>query len=439
MWEFFLSLAYFLVFLWLIHRWKFFQLPAVTRPMLMAFFGLKVLAGVSLTLVYTYYYTDRTTADVFKYFDDSAIMFDALFTAPGDYFRMVFGIGHEGPRFTSLYYTNMNSWIRTFETSVYNDSHTIIRLNAVFRLFSFGHFQVHTIFMAFISFLGQVLIFRALQPFFRGKLRLLAGGIFMLPSVLFWSSGVLKEGLLFLAIGLVVQAFFELVHDRVRVWPFLRLLPGLGILLILKFYILVAFLPAGMAYAWSHRGPSNGQYWKYPAVLIACTLLTLQVQHVVPGFHVPSVLVQKQQDFIRHAAFLNSGSQIAIPELEPTAGSLMRHAPMAAANTLLRPFPWDVNSSLMLLACGENALLLLILSLCLWFRLPWSAMHRNLFFFLMVYTIAVFILIGWTTPVTGAIVRYKVPALPFLVAGFLLVLDPDKLLKNRPRLAKMLS
>ena len=39
-----------------------------------------------------------------------------------------------------------------------------------------------------------------------------------------------------------------------------------------------------------------------------------------------------------------------------------------------------------------------------------------------------FAIIGITTPITGALVRYKVPALPFLVIGILTFIDPKKLI-----------
>ena len=64
---------------------------------------------------------------------------------PLDYLRMVFGIANDTPEFRDLYYEDMNNWVRHFESNLYNDAHTIIRFNAVVRLFSFGEFHVHTV------------------------------------------------------------------------------------------------------------------------------------------------------------------------------------------------------------------------------------------------------------------------------------------------------
>ena len=36
------------------------------------------------------------------------------------------------------------------------------------------------------------------------------------------------------------------------------------------------------------------------------------------------------------------------------------------------------------------------------------------------------LLIGWTTPVLGAVVRYRMPLLPFLIMSCLLMLEPQR-------------
>ena len=141
----------------LFSNWREFQVGDC-----LLFLALKVLAGVGMYWLYTSYYPDRSTADIFKYFDDSKVMFDALFEQPGDYFKMLFGIANEGAHFDESYYQQMNHWFRKWERGIYNDSHTIIRFNALVRLFSFwvlqcahcfyvlyfpcwvnGHFQSH--------------------------------------------------------------------------------------------------------------------------------------------------------------------------------------------------------------------------------------------------------------------------------------------------------
>ena len=56
--------------------------------------------------------------------------------------------------------------------------------------------------------------------------------------------------------------------------------------------------------------------------------------------------------------------------------------------------------------------------------------------FCMIFTILLFILIGLITPVLGAIVRYRIVALPCLVFVLIYYYDRAKLYKNLSFLSK---
>src|SRR5947209_3714591 len=125
-----LCIFYSSVFLWLIFKLKFFEADGVARVAFAIIFLLKISCGIALWAVYTYLYTDRRTADIFKFFDDSKFIYDAFFTAPLDYVKMIFGMGSGTPHF-DIYYMQMNHWHREFETGFYNEYRTLIRLNAL--------------------------------------------------------------------------------------------------------------------------------------------------------------------------------------------------------------------------------------------------------------------------------------------------------------------
>ena len=68
---------------------NFFYAEGLSRTAISLFFILKIFAGLALWTLYTYYYPDRATADIFKYFDDSKIMYDALFEKPDDFQKFI--------------------------------------------------------------------------------------------------------------------------------------------------------------------------------------------------------------------------------------------------------------------------------------------------------------------------------------------------------------
>jgi hypothetical protein len=66
------------LFLFIIQKWRFFRMGNIPVRWFQIAFLLKVLSGIVLGLIYTYYYKDRSTADIWKYFDDGMVMFSAL-------------------------------------------------------------------------------------------------------------------------------------------------------------------------------------------------------------------------------------------------------------------------------------------------------------------------------------------------------------------------
>ena len=137
--EIILCTAYTAFFIFLIYKMKFFEAEGLSKRAISFFFLLKVAAGIALWAIYTFYYTDRSTADIYKYFDDSKVLFDALNEKPVDFLKMLFGIANDSPYFDAHYYTVMNHWYKEFESNLFNDAHTVIRFNAFVRLFSLGY------------------------------------------------------------------------------------------------------------------------------------------------------------------------------------------------------------------------------------------------------------------------------------------------------------
>lgn len=415
----------------------FFRIKGFHKNTLPLIFILKVLAGFVVYLVYTYFYPDRSTADIFKYFDDSKVMYDALFTHPLDFFQMLSGIHNDSPHFET-YYNQMNYWYRVYESNIYNDSHTIIRLNALFRIFSFGYYNVHTVFMCFLSLAGLTGIYRFFATNLHDRKWLLLIAIFLLPSVLFWGSGVLKEGLLFFGLGMLLWHTRCLLDKKRMILSLLMIGGALVLLLYTKFYIIMLMLPLLIAYVWCSLTTSKRSILKFLAVLAVFLLLGLNVHYIFPQYDFVHILVQKQHDFIALSQSVQSGSSIAIQPLEDNFLSLVSHLPMAFYNSMFLPWFFEGGSPMIMLAGFENLLLLMIAVFCLAmsrFRIK----NTPLFWLCVFFFIGIFALTGLTTPVVGAIVRYKVPALPFLVIALMMMIDLEKIRKTFPFLKRWMG
>lgn len=114
-------IAFLLWFIFLIKRFNFFQLEGVKPIVLQLAFLVKVIAGTGLWALYTYYYTDRANADIYKYFDDGYYLFNQLKGEPLLALQWFFGA--ENKEITEILKGTMN-WSREYNFGVLNDNRT---------------------------------------------------------------------------------------------------------------------------------------------------------------------------------------------------------------------------------------------------------------------------------------------------------------------------
>lgn len=499
-----LTLGYVALFLFLIQRMKLFRVGTIPVQWFQAVFVLKVVSGFLLYLVYTYYYTDRATADIWKYFDDAMVMFSALYSHPVDYVQMLFGIQNDTLHFQQ-YYDRMNHWYRPYGSSIANDTHTIIRFNAFVRLFSMGFYNVHSVVINFLGLIGLTGIFHFLRHMQPTKERWFFAGVFLMPGILFWASGVLKEPLLFFGLGLFLYGLMRLASEGVATHRILLVGLSLFFLFTVKSYALIALLPGLLAWricVWFKK--------LKPVAVFAAVYFLLAVGSVLLSTALPwksplKRLAQKQHEFYQLAEggtyvatsaqdtlyiaaadyellvfsdhrsrvkpaqsivathwrdakkesapkvelragtklrvlldYGKTGSTIAIPRLEPTISSVLKAAPVALLNAAFRPFPWEVTSPFMALSGFENILIALLIVMAAIGGVRRKSCARSPIWFVAVsFALIILVLTGLVTPVVGAIVRYKVPALPFLVCALLFFADTTSLENKLQRVAQL--
>jgi hypothetical protein len=127
-----------------------------------------------------------------------------------------------------------------------------------------------------------------------------------------------------------------------------------------------------------------------------------------------------------------AGSVIHINKLEPTLLSFIKNAPAALKNTFLRPYITELKSPLMLLAGIETMLIIIIVFFSVFFSSSFAIIKWEYVIFCLSFVTLQFLIIGETTPILGAVARYKTIALPFLVIAFLFILDKGKISKKLP-------
>ncbi|MBI3510748.1 MAG: hypothetical protein HY064_08790 [Bacteroidetes bacterium] len=469
---------------------KFFRFEELKPWMPPFFFLAKVAAGFALWWVYSFHYADKKNSDIWKYFNDSQVMYDALHDHPSDYFHMVSGIGAGTTYYDEHYYHRMNFWNQQFDNNLANDAHILIRFNAILRLFSLGNYHIHSLFMCMLAFIGLCALFRVILPFIRGWKYFSAAIIFLLPSLLFWTSGVLKEGLMIFTLGIIIYQSFLWFTDN-KLHRLLYIVICSWILFITKFYVLAALLPSLTGLGWTLRSGKN-IFSKYLLTVTLFLIAGLTVKFIKPTYDPLKILAWKQNDFLRLArggtyllsdsvvAFIASdhhedlqkvndstfhireganyyywyfypdfsdtvfvkkshdyadyrmltdfpraGSLMGMNELQPNVRSFIRATPLAMLHALLRPYPWEGKNVMMLFPILENIFLVLLLFMMFkWKAKPISPPFTG---FCFTFSLLLLLVMGITTPVLGALVRYRIAALPLLMIGLLSLIDAERI------------
>jgi len=411
-----LSLAWYILFCFVLRKAPFFRnLTGLSFRLLVLFFTLKVLAGMALIAIYTWYYTDPDYADVYKYFNDSKIMFLALRDNPLDYLRMVTGIDASAAHLDQ-YYEQMKFWYRPWYSVAYNDNRLMIRFNALVSLFSMGHLWVHNVFINILSFSGLVALYKFFVRYSDpSRVSWLPWGIFLFPGLLFWGSGILKEGMLLWAFGYWI--YFADKTIRIETYHykhFMMLLFFSFILMLLKPYTILLWIPCMVAFYISTEKKFIATNLIYAAVLAAVIGLGLIVGSLYPSLDFLKIIANKQNDFIQHSLFHDAGSLIHTDYLNPTLPDIVPGFVKGFFHALLRPHIFEVYSVVTLMAAIENLMVVLLIVFMLVrldlkkinsYQIKWAGLW---------FTILMFGFVGMISVAYGGIVRYKIPALPFL-------------------------
>jgi hypothetical protein len=411
--HFLLFTFYFLLFTFLIYKSSFLRINSLNSTKNIGLFVLKLLGAFSLFWMYTYYYPNRETADIFKHFDDATQFYNYIYSvSPKAYFEFLFGIKVDTPEMTeALIHTKY--WLRQTEIGIIGDNHIMIKVHAFLLLFSSAYYPIHLLFFAFISYVGSIIFYRFLAKLFTDSYSLLIS-VFFIPSVLFFCSGTLKETFIFISlISLITSSFYLIKEKKIVHLPIVII--STYLLVILKIYVILAVLPGLLSFT---------IFTYFKTLRYKSLILVIHVVYIILLLSLPSIdfignLQFKQNDLLLVANEMHAGSKINIPILDGTITSLIQSIPNALHAVFLEPTPTHVTSTWMLFSLLENYFVLGLILTTL-YRIKYVNRTQGIYLTMVLsfcFLLALFI--GWTVPIIGAIVRYKVIMIVLLVPSLI--------------------
>jgi hypothetical protein len=403
--------VYLILLCWLLLRIPFIKNAGISSGILLSLFLIKIIAGIAIGWISIHIYGPGN--DYWDVNDYAREEYQLLLTNPGKYLINIFTSGYEGGY--GGVFSSFNSYWNDLENNI------IIKLVSVFNIFSRGDYYINSLFFNFLVFFGHVILYRLFIKAFPGRQTWVIIGCFLLPSTLYFVSGIHKDGIVFLTLAVLIYSVHQSLSKNRFTTKRLSLIMGsLLLLFLVRNFVLLALLPALFAWILSARSKWSTAITFFGVYLLN-VLLFFSISLVIPKINPPEIIVKKQTDY-KNLPVANT--QIELTPLQPNFKSFVTNSPQALGHVLLLPYPGvqPVNS---LLPFSFELFFYLFLLLRLHFFRGKNAVMVNkpFLFFLLFFTFTVFLFIGYVVPNIGSLVRYRSLYFPFVITPLLCYID----------------
>ena len=463
------ALFIFLV-LYLVFRYaKPFHLNGLPKQYVSYSFIIKTISGITFISIYTHYYGKGVlSADAEQFMRESKLLNDVFFHSVSDYFSFIFGTNNSN-ELIQKYLSETSHW-SAGDLTLVNDNRNILRVHSVFHFISFNNPYIHVLFMAVLSTIATNNFYLSLKNRSNITPKYLFMIFVLFPSLLFWSSSLLKEPLLILGISLFLRSLLYSDPKAKRVLYFiLGLIFTVGFKPYIFFILIVSFVFYLIFYTLPKYKLILSMFIFIGLGIISLFIFENQREKAI------QILSRKQYDFVNiskggihvttdttfyffkprdydHLLIIDDSVQVIkdidaeilhhgsidqpIPihllaskkkwkiyfqrsyskgyiETTPLGNSgiqLIKNIPEAISNALFRPYISDPGGWLKFPAILENILLFAFLIHAIIRRKKLTENEIGIIASIIIFILLLSLLIGWTTPVLGAIVRYRVPA-----------------------------
>jgi hypothetical protein len=386
----------------------------------------KIIGAIGICSVYTFYYSG---GDINGY-HESSISVKNLLVNKGfsEYFAFIFGTEND---------QTLNSYFDSDVGSLYyriSDKYCLFvsKLSSVLELICFDSFFAVNILIAVLSYSGLWKIYTVFVTEYPKLQRILAYFILLSPSVLFWSSGLNKDSYCFWCVGYLFYHLYKFQKTGLKKHLLYLCIP-VFIILNIKPYIVVAAIPASLVFF--IQNVTTKFRSKFMRIIILPVISGIMFLVFFYGYSLFSIyfgdyaiekVIKKaqitQDDLLRDQY---GDNKFDIGRIGDSPIDLIFKFFPAVNATLFRPYLWEAKNILMAFSGIEN-LILLLFSIYGLFKLKFTQFFKILFSnsiltFSFIYAVLFGFSVGLSVANFGALVRLKIPAIPFFLATIIVI------------------
>lgn len=397
----------------------------------------RIFAVIAFTLIHEFLYG----GDTGNYFlRGSTFIWEAFLENPLLGLKLIFNPTNSDP--ATLKYTGRMIW------GLNGPEGLVIRISAFLGLFTFNTYIIISFFISLFTLSGLWASFLVLYNRYPTLHKQLAIAFLFIPSVVFWSSGLLKDPLTMGALGWLFWGLNQTFIKKTKIFKGL-VVSALSAFLIMqiKVYILLSFAPPALFWIMNENSTQIKNTFVRlllkPLFLIVGAFLAFTFgSKLTEGdekYDIDNFAERSQINAYYLSKQVASGSAYDIGTIDGSVSSMIKVAPQAIVVAIYRPFLWEVRSPMMLISALEaSAFIFLTLQFLFktgFFNTIRLISSKPILSFFIIFSLIFAFGVGTNSGNFGTLVRYKIPLMPFYLAAIFIMQGYANKPKKLPRLA----
>jgi hypothetical protein len=386
-------------------------------------FYFKIICVLAYTFVSEFVFKGGDTNLYFQGVKDLRTALNDDFNHMGTIIRS-FKLTMDNPLTPYFYYDNYADDF-TFNYMLNTSNFFIPRLGLIPGILFFNNYLCINFIFGFFALGGAIRIFKTFHHYFPAYTSELALATIFLPSVGFWSAGLLKDAVCFGSMGYILYGVLNLVIKKTKIRASLIWIVVGGFLLYnIKVYILLVLILAILIWLFAETNKLIADKTLRNIFSFITLFISFLIGYFLLNYFTSQEAAQnyKLEKLMETADYQRRVIQ-NLAETAPLGSNFSINTnpvvliPNSIVATFFRPFLWEVNSPVALFSAIES-FIFLILTLYFFFKRGIGRFFRlafgdprllMCFVFAMIFAVAV----GASTSNFGALSRYKIPCLPF--------------------------
>jgi hypothetical protein len=228
-----------------------------------------------------------------------------------------------------------------------------------------------------------------------------------------WGSGLLKEPLVLFMVGIILR-LTQLSTENMRIRYFIYFPLIAFLFLIIKMYLFAIILPGIIGIFFSKYASNKRQINFILLSYLIALVAVVVIGYYHPNYDLPALLFGKQLNTYRFAVFMNAGSVVHPVPFAPNWISFLKHIPEGIWFAFAHPYPNELVQWWMFPFSFEAVFILMLYGASFYIDRCKYVFANSFHVYGIIVALGLLLLIGYTNPVLGNIVRYRMVSMILL-------------------------